>query len=64
MIFFLKMAGGHLDGFLVPKYHTKAFIVLLSDSKQSQLHFATSDLRCRNEVNFRHPKDEKNVFLL
>ena len=33
--------GGHLDGFLVPKHHNKAFIALLSDSRQSQLHFAT-----------------------
>ena len=41
-IFFKKMAGGgHLDGFLVPKHHNKAFIVLLSDSRQSQLHYAS-----------------------
>ena len=33
--------GGHLDGFLVHKHHNKALIALLSDSKQSQIHFAT-----------------------
>ena len=25
----------------VPKHHNKAFIALVSDSRQSQLHFAT-----------------------
>ena len=27
--------------FLVPKHHNKAYIVLLSDSRQSQLYFDT-----------------------
>ena len=34
--------------FLVPKHHNKAFILLLSDSRQSQLHFGT-------KINFLEP---------
>ena len=34
--------------FLVPKHHNKAFILLLSDSRQSQLHFGT-------KINFLGP---------
>ena len=31
--------GGHFEVFMVPKHHNKAFIFILSNSRQSQLHF-------------------------